>query len=141
MVRPSKGLGHVDGLGLEQLTRQRLRVILSTIAPSNGPLRVDEACRQLGIGPTYFDELRRRVLRGAGAAIAPRPMGRPRRLATSSVEDQALQRRITDLEQENALLQTRLELAQLALMRETRRVKSRGGCAAVGRRTRSAAQV
>jgi hypothetical protein len=57
------------------------------------------------------------------------------------VEDQALQRRITDLEQENALLQTRLELAQLALMRETRRVKSRGGCAAVGRRTRSAAQV
>ena len=137
MVRPSKGLGHVDGLPCELQSKQRMRVILSTIS---GQLRVDEGCRQLSIGPTHFDTLRRRFLLGGGAALAPRPIGRPRRTAMVSMEEvESLRERNAELEREVVVLRARLELAALGGLPETPRSKSRGRASTLGRGPGSAA--
>lgn len=111
MARPNKGLGHVDRLSADPTSKRRVRGILSTVS---GQRSVDEVCRELGIGPTYFDELRRRMLQGALAAIAPRPVGRPaRRSAISEAEVAAMRERIAVLERENKILHAQVELASL----------------------------
>jgi hypothetical protein len=93
---------------------------------------VAEACLELGIGPTQFDNLRTRALTGAVQGLAPRPTGRPRLLPSRSEQEvAALQQRIAELERDNAILQARLELA--VLPRETPRPKSAGRTTAVDR--------
>jgi transposase-like protein len=124
MARPNKGLYHVEGLQSDPQSKRRLRGILSTIS---GERSVDEVCRELGIGKTHFAELRRRVLQGGIDAIAPRPVGRPSQMTTPATQEtEALQQRIAELERENAILHTRLELSALPSLRETPSSKSRG---------------
>jgi hypothetical protein len=109
MARPNKGLAHVDGQVGDPQSKQRLRAILSTIY---GVQRVDEACEQLGLRRTQFQDQRARAIAGALAALAARPGGRPRRQQPLTLEDVgALQQRIAELEQENALLRAQVELA------------------------------
>ena len=111
MARPNKGLGHVDRQSADPESKRRVCGILSTVS---GQRSVDEVCRELGIGRTYFDELRRRTLQGALAAIAPRPVGRPpRRRGISESEVAALRARIVVLERENRILHAQLDLATL----------------------------
>jgi len=101
---------------------------------------VVEACEELQIGPSYFDELRTRVMLAGVAELAPRPVGRPRRMArVSDQEVEALRHRIAQLEQENAILHTRLELAEVGALREGPHPKSPGGPGRLGRRERSGA--
>jgi hypothetical protein len=137
MVRPNKGLDHVDGLEGDRQSKRRLRGILST---NSGLQPVDDVCGELGICPTYFADLRTRVLRASLDELAPRPVGRPPRRTTLSVQEvEAMRQRIADLEHEVALLHTRLELAAVAAMRETRQSKSPGRTMASAHAHRSAA--
>ena len=141
MVRPSKGLGHVDAMEGDLQAKQRLCVILSTLPKIHELMRVDEACRVLHIGPTYFAEMRERALQASLNELGPRPIGRPRRMATISVEEvEALQRRVQELEHEVVILNARLELAALPAPRETQRSKSHRP-PALGRRPGPAAAV
>ena len=120
MARPNKGLGHVDSQPGDPQSKRRVCGILSTVS---GLRPVDEVCRELGIGRTYFDELRRRALQGALAAIAPRPVGRPPQTATAEPEVMALRAQVAVLQRENQILRAQLDLASVATL-ETRRSKS-----------------
>jgi hypothetical protein len=83
------GPEYVDKLDGSAASKERLRVILETLA---GRMRVQEACRRLGIGEGRFHQLREEALQGALATIEPRPPGRPSARATPEP------RRIDDLE-------------------------------------------
>jgi hypothetical protein len=89
---------------------------------------VAEACLELRIGPTHFDNLRMQALQGATDRLAPRPIGRPRRAVPTSVDVEALQRENRELRHENALLRAQVEVA--ARLQDAHRPKS-----AVRRRT------
>lgn len=97
------------------------------MATLTGEMLVDEAYEELGVGPTQFANLRKQVLQGALDGLQPKPIGRPRRV-TMRTEDEveAMEQRIVELERDGAILRSRLELAILPLLRETRRSKSRG---------------
>lgn len=121
MARPNKGLGHVTSQPGDPETKRRACGILSTVC---GLRPVDEVCHELGIGRTHFDELRRRMLQGALAAIAPRPVGRPpRRSAVSEAEVAAMHARIAALERENQILRAQVDLASVTTL-EAHRSKS-----------------
>jgi hypothetical protein len=109
---------------------------------------VEEACRELGIGPTHFDNLRRQVLEAAVRGLAPRPIGRPPKAMTVSVDEwQAQQRRVAELEREIVKLRAELEVAELHLVKIQRegaprrrlQVAARGRLAPLRRRPRAAA--
>lgn len=121
MARPNKGLGHVDALAGDPDHKWTLRLILSTIL---GELSVDEACNELSIGPTYLGMLRTRVLQGALAALAPRPVGRPPSADEPSEREIEAVQRAAELEQEIKVLRAQLELAELKQQRGARRSKS-----------------
>jgi hypothetical protein len=124
MARPNKGLDHVNGLWGDPQPKQRLQSILSTLG---GQQSVDDACSDLGIGPTHFAALRRRVLQAGLDALLPRPVGRPAHVPSRSEREvAALRQRIAELEYENTILHARLELTALPRMPETWRPKSAG---------------
>jgi hypothetical protein len=88
---------------------------------------VDEACEELGIGPTQFANLRKQVLQAALDGLQPKPIGRPRRVSQRTDEEvEAMADRIKELERELTVLRSRLELAILPLLQPKRRSKSRG---------------
>lgn len=94
-----------------------MAVIFSTMPATR---TIAEACRELGIGPTQFDNLRTLALQGAVDRVAPRPTGRPRHETTlTATEVDQLQRSVYELERENALLRTQLEVAELRLAKST----------------------
>ncbi len=89
--------------------RWRWQVILKVNA---GELRVAEACKILGIGPTQLDKLRRRAMQAAVDALEPRAAGRPRRRPEPQAERIAeLEARIAELEKELTLSRAREEIA------------------------------
>ena len=102
--RPPLGPRLAEGLEGSEGARRRLRVILETLS---GELGVEEACRELGIGPAAFHKLRARTLAEALRSLEPRPMGRPRE------ERSAQEMRIEALEKENWQLQFELQAARL----------------------------
>ena len=118
MARPNKGLDHIDGLQGDRTEKHRLRCILSTLL---GLRSVAEVCIELAIGRTYFAMLRVRVLQACLDALAARPTGRPRRVPVEVQQEiAAMRQRIAELEQENRLLNARLELATLPLPRRSK---------------------
>jgi len=83
-------------------------VILATLS---GQMSVNDACAELGVGPTQFANLRARMLQGAVDAMEPQSIGRPRiELPKSSVDLLDLEQEIFDLEHENIMLQAKLEV-------------------------------
>ena len=115
--RPSKGLGHVDGLSGGATEKQRLRAILATLT---GELTVEEACRELGIERAYFQELRARALAGALAGLAPRAPGRPcKATQESTAELSQLRHENEELRFELQIEKVRLDLALSGLTRLT----------------------
>ncbi len=98
----------------EQLTgsaeaRLRMRVILETLA---GTMRVTEACAELGICSQRFEVLRAEAVAGGIAALEPKPMGRPPRVAPDVAPELAqLEVRIKELEAELQVARVRAELA------------------------------
>lgn len=97
--RPPKGPDLVEALDGPELAKERARVVLETIA---GRLTIEEACEQLGVGPSRFHAIRREALEGMLEALAPKPRGRP------SNEVDPKDARIAALEE--ALRESRLEL-------------------------------
>jgi hypothetical protein len=104
--RPT-GPEYVDKLNGSNPSKQRLRVILQTLA---GELSVQEACTILGIKEVRFHQLRQRALQSSLEALEPRPSGRPR------LPNTAQQRRLVELEQE--LARQRLELHEAQVREE-----------------------
>ena len=102
--RPPKGPGLVDSLEGPDETKERLRVILETIA---GVCSVSEACRTLDLGKTAFSELRTRALEAALRSIEPRPAGRPAKVTSPE------QSRVEGIVAENQTLRRDLAAAQL----------------------------
>lgn len=105
--RPA-GPEYVDHLPGSEQARQRLKVVLDTLA---GRLRVKEACEQLGIGEVRFNELRLSVLTTALAALEPKPAGRPKQTATP-VELEALEQLRDELQAAQVREQIALALPQ-----------------------------
>jgi hypothetical protein len=101
------GVEYVDKLDGADEDKERLTAILKTLA---GEMRLLEACKQLGLRPTRFHQLRERALQGALDAITPRPMGRPSRQSLASAE------RVRELEQ--ALAEKELVLQQAQVREE-----------------------
>ena len=84
MARPNKGAAHVDDLKGSQRSKRRVKVILATLS---GEMSVGDACKDLGVGPTQFANLREQMLQGALDALEPRPIGRPPVTATPTPAD------------------------------------------------------
>lgn len=117
MARPNKGSLHVAKVRGDAESKRRVEVIFSTMPATR---TVAEACHELGIGPTHFDNLRKRAMEGAVERMAPLPTGRPRR-PVPTVDMEALQRENAELHRENALLRTQLEVA--AALQEAHQTK------------------
>lgn len=99
-----------------------------------GQMSVDEACEELGISPSRFDQLRTRMLLASIAEFSPRPVGRPRQVPEEVQEElDALRKQIADLERERQLLKVQAELS--ALQRGKRTVRSKSSGAAASRPT------
>ncbi len=128
MGRRSLGLAHVDSLPGSAEDRERLRVILSTIA---GELTVAEAAARLSVSASRFAELRAAALSGALSALAARPAGRPRTKEEEPDEVAMLRKRITDLELDLACACVKTEVAlvmpKLLVREEPPREAKKGG--------------
>ena len=96
--RPA-GPSYVENLDGDAETKQRLKVILQTMA---GELGVLDACKILKVCTQRFHQLREEAMRGALGALAPRPRGRPPQMTT--LEQEQLD------EVENKLAQAEVEL-------------------------------
>lgn len=89
--------------------RQRMRVILSTIA---GTLRVQQACEQLRICEQRFETLRATAIRAGIAALEARPIGRPPKvLSEAQAEIARLRDQVAELEAQLQVARVRAELA------------------------------
>ena len=107
--RPPEGARLVEGLEASRQAKQRMQVILETIA---GERTIQSACEELGIGESRFHQLRQEALAGAAERLEPRPTGRPRQeLSEESLRNSQLQARVAELEQELLASQVREELA------------------------------
>ena len=108
MARPNKGVEHVDATMGNQPAKRRVQLILATLS---GQMSVADACRELGVGPTQFANLRMRMLQSAVDSMEPQPVGRPRLAPPSSAADaEDLLEEIEELEHENTMLQAKLEV-------------------------------
>jgi hypothetical protein len=105
--RPS-GPEYVEALEGSALARQRLRVVLETLA---GRCRVTEACERLGICEQRFHQIREEALQAAVAALEPRPAGRPSAAASEPAPPQALQQQLEQLQVQLQASRLREEIA------------------------------
>jgi len=98
---------HLDTSDKE--TRRRLKVILQTMT---GELRLSQACELLNVCPQRFHQLREEAMRGALAALEPRPAGRPP-LTPAPAQEQvaALEKKLATAEVELCAAQAREEIA------------------------------
>ena len=106
--RPA-GPNYVDRLPGSAQARERLRVVLETIA---GRRRVTEACAILGVCPQRFHQLRESSLLAAMADLEPGTPGRPPQTPTPAQEEiDALQEQLADKDVELRAAQARAEIA------------------------------
>lgn len=101
------GPEYVDQLEGSAAAKQRAKVILQTL---HGDLRVQDACRLLGICEQRFHQLREEMLQAAVARLEARPAGRPRR-AAEPAEVQALKEQLVAKELELRVAHLREEIA------------------------------
>jgi len=126
--RRAPGPEFVRRLPGEATAKRRLEVILRTLA---GQLGFNQASAQLGITPQHLHVLRHEAMQAALAALAPRPMGRPRQKAAPGQEQiDDLRRQIEQLQQELRSSQLREQLAVLLPGRGEPGEKKRGSAAA-----------
>ncbi len=84
-----------------------MKVILEALG---GQRSVASACKELGVGPTQYANLRDQMLQGALDAMTPKPVGRPRLAARrTQAEVDELEDQLIDLAGDNALLQAKLD--------------------------------
>ena len=105
--RLPSGPEYVDGLDGSAEAKRRAKVILETLL---GRLRVQEACRRLGVSEQRFQQLREERLQAAVDRLETKPAGRPR--ATDAPADpEALKEKIAELEMDLEAAQLREEIA------------------------------
>jgi Helix-turn-helix domain len=116
----------VDTVQASPQARERTKVILLTLA---GKWSVQAACQWLGVGRTRFQDLRRRLLEAAVAALEERAAGRPRlRVARTCRQLSLLRRRLATLEMDLRRTQAELAIARSdAGAAVTARVTAKGG--------------
>lgn len=84
-------------------------MILETMT---GELSVQDACQQLGIERSHFQDLRQRALAGAAAALEPQQPGRkPATVTVTPQELEQLRREKTELEDQLIAIQAGFEVA------------------------------
>ena len=109
--RPPAGPKLVENLEGSESAKQRLRVVLQTVA---GELSVPEACARLNISEARFHEMRAEVLQTALLHLEPKPAGRPpQQPDPQAAEMTALKEQIQELKIELRATQIREELAIL----------------------------
>lgn len=109
--RPPAGPRLVDGLEGSDAAKERLRVVLQTIA---GELSVVDACAALSVSEARFHELRAEVLQMALHHLEPKPAGRPSQQQDAQATEVAtLKEQIQELKIELRATQIREELAIL----------------------------
>lgn len=109
--RHPSGPEFVDHLSGDATAKERLRVVLETIA---GVRRVGEACALLNVSEQRFDELRAEALQAAVAALEPKPPGRkPHTPSAEQTEVEALRRRVAQLEAQLKVAAVRAEVAAI----------------------------
>jgi transposase-like protein len=103
LVAPLPGSAHA---------KRRLTLFLETLS---GHCRVQDACAELGIGPSRFFAQRAAWLQESLALLEPRVPGRPVKPAAevSPEEVRALRQRVGELETRSAAVQAQVELAHL----------------------------
>jgi hypothetical protein len=108
--RYAAGPEYVDRLEGSAEAKQRAKVILQTL--QHGGIRVQDACRLLGICEQRFHQLREEMLQAAVARLEAQPAGRPRR-AAEPADVQALQEelKVKELELRAAHLREEIALA------------------------------
>jgi hypothetical protein len=109
--RPPAGPKLVEGLEGSDVAKERLRVVLQTIA---GELNIQEACECLNISEARFHELRAEVLQMAVQHLEPKPAGRPPVPPDPQAAEVAmLKEQVQELKIELRATQIREELALL----------------------------
>ena len=109
MARNPSGPEMVEKLDGSDEAKKRLRIVLETI---RGARTVEDACAQLGIKPTRFEELRKQALEGALAALEAKPIGRPPVSPIVENSNEArLREEVQQLKQQVLLAHVREELA------------------------------
>lgn len=122
--RPPMGPLLADSVDCSDHARERLRVVLATLA---GSMTVDEACEALGIGPSRFHALRARFLADAAALFEPRspgPAPMPEADAEARREIERLRRENAELRLEATAARVREELAIAMPGRAMRRAET-----------------
>ena len=107
--RPVKGVELLEDMEVSEVARQRLMVILQTLA---GALTIEEACQVLGINRSRFHDLRHEFLDRAAGLLEPRQPGpKPNRPTEAQLETERLQREIVQLKLDLKATQIREEIA------------------------------
>lgn len=107
--RPVKGDQLVEDLSGSYSARQRLRVILQTLA---GTLTVEDAGAALGVGRSGFHKLRQQFLLRATSLLEPRPRGRRRpEPSEADIELAKLRQEVVQLKLDLKAQQIREEIA------------------------------
>jgi transposase-like protein len=107
--RPPKGSSLVEGLDGSEHARERLRLILDSLA---GKISVEEACRRLDISEARFHSMRNEVLQAGISRLEPGAAGRPPKQTESETSEAALLREeVRQLRIDLAASQLREELA------------------------------
>ncbi len=120
MARHPDGPERVDRLDGSALAKRRARVVLEVIS---GRRTVLDACAELSVSETRFEDLRKACLEGAIAALEPRKIGRPRKIETEADRRvRLLQAEIEELRKALLIAEVREELA-VGLPRARRRGK------------------
>lgn len=96
----------LEPIRASEMARERLRIVLLTLS---GDWSVTDALDRLLISRTRFQDLRRRMLKGALAALEPGPRGRPAQVRAERLPE------VARLEAENASLRLELRMAQTSL--------------------------
>jgi hypothetical protein len=96
----------LEPIRASEVARERLKAVLLTLS---GDWSVADALDRLLISRTRFQDLRRRMLKGALAALEPGPRGRPAKMRV------ARSPQVARLEAENASLKLELRMAQTSL--------------------------
>ena len=123
--------GHVDDLDGSERAKDRLRTFLETLS---GTLPIPAACARLGLGESYFHELRGEWLQAALGLLEPKPLGRPRR----EVEAGPLVQENARLSREAAALREQLRAVQVQA--EIERVLTPSIAATAGKKVRQRAR-
>lgn len=110
--RPPSGPELVSRLDGDDEARERLRVVLETIA---GRLTIKDACARLSMSEARFHQIRERALKAALDGLAPGAPGRPRNEPSAEgARVLELEQQVGELEEELVAAQTRTEIALAA---------------------------